>query len=296
MTGIEWLNRNSLRSFPIREDANTVSLNTLWTLPTGVLADIFITGPGLEKGVYLSSVCITQQIISVSFANSNGTTIATASAVSGVDNSYSRFPLQSIQVGVSGSVSFGDILEPVNFATLPLGIHLFSSNCQLETRTLMDTGIPPVYALSTISPGLFQGTVSINTNTGFIVMESQGTDNNDPISIFTFSLNSPAVFLSPCENPSTPCECPSTPIYFLNNVPPDANGLITIELILLSGEIIPLLINPSTLAFSILATGDSLCQKPQMPDQWGRLPGPAGNYITDKNPIIPYPGGPGPTI
>lgn len=281
INALEWLNRNCLRSFPLAEDGYHRSINTQWDLPNELIADSFLVIP--SGRVVLGSVTVTERIISVTLARPDGTTLAIAMAVLGRDSSFSRVAVQAMVPGVSGFLSFGSIMEPEAFASLPQGSHLFR-DAYLENRTVINSGDFPLTSISGLGYGdPMTGVMELRTAGDMLVGVSVGEDEGDPLYMMTLSLIKPENYLSPCEEKPTPCACLKTPIRFLNSVPPDDEGNITIEVVDDKGNVIPMGVHG--LAFSILTTGDLLCTKPAMPDAIGRLP---VNYDLDKDPITAY--------
>ena len=287
MDNLEWLTRNSLRSFPVVEDAHSVSLNTGWKLPDFLIADALILVESEPAGVYVQSVTISSMIIAVVLGSvQTGRALGTVSTIRGQDDEFARKPIAPLIPGVSGFVTFGSALSDERFRELQdhVGMHLFPTSVVLEGRSVMNVGPFPVRSIGR-SISMLSGAVSISTNSAMTFQISQGVHNGDPMQIVTMALANPGAFLSPCENPTTQCECPTVPIGSINGVLPDGSGVIHLELVDASGNVYAMA--PSVLSFLLTRTGDSLCNRPAMPDAYGRLPLPSG-YSSDEKPITPY--------
>src|SRR4051812_37416931 len=104
---LEWLTRNSLRSFPLREDVPLVSDRGL-TIPNDIIVDAFITTIGSTTSVALHCLCITARLVTVILADaSTGATIGSATVLATEGHQYLQVPVQSPSGGVIGSITFG---------------------------------------------------------------------------------------------------------------------------------------------------------------------------------------------
>lgn len=281
-----WLNRNSLRAYPIRENAFRESFSTGWLLPDHLLADAFLIIPEDGDSVYVSSVTISRMILSVCFSSViSGAVLGSVSAVAGVDRAYAQKQVSPLSDGVSGYVAFGSILDTLSFDHLPLGQHLFDSSVRLETRSVIATGPFPVKSLSAHGRKTIGGSVTLDPGSSMVVSTSTDVDDGDPITYITVGLAIPEEFLSPCETPTSNCQCPSVPITSINGVVGDIDGNITIELLDENASIT--LMSESVLNFILTRTGES-CSRPVMPDEYGRLADSTGDYTHDIKPITPY--------
>lgn len=284
-----WLGRNCVRNYPLREDAPRLALNTSWELNNRILADVFVVAPELEDGVYVSSVTVTRRIISVTFSSTkDDRALGCASAIYGVDEPFARKPLQALEPGVSGTVTFGTILAADFFEDpgLVTGMHLFPSTSLLEARACLSTGPFPVQGLSINGLPKLNGSVELQTNDQLFITRTDGVEGGEPVTYLTLDLVNPASFLSPCEVPTSPCQCSKIPIQNINGVVGDENGAITIEIVDENGAIT--LLGTSLLNFRMLRTGNVVCERPPMPDEYGRLPDGTGNYAWDTKPITDY--------
>lgn len=283
----EWLTRNTLRSFPLIEDVRAVATNTGWTLPNFLLADISLIVPEAEHGLYVSAVTITPRIISIIIASVlTGKSVALATSTRDISPVYERVEVRPLADGVSGTVTFGSALEDENFAQLQQhqGLHSFDIGVKLETKAYLDTGLFPVRSLSIFNAPQISGSVSLKAGERLTIDASVGDDNGDPLTFLVLNLVDPTAFLSPCESGTTPCECPVTPIYTINGVTGDVDHRITIEIVDEDGNVY--LLAPGILSFTIIKDGTTLCERPVMPDAYGRLPNSAGAYFEDAPPPL----------
>lgn len=288
MKNHEWLARNSLRSFPVREGSNIIAINSGWTLIPSLLVDVdvFADMPG-DFVLCLQSVTITRSICSITIGNaSSGQSLGYASFVVGVHKPYSQIKMEPLADGVSGFVSFGPAMLAEEYSKMPTGIHTFETSALLESRCGISIGSFPIKTIGARGLDGMSGEVSITLDDAVSVSVSEGEDDGDPISLVSLSLKKPSDFLSPCEEKTTQCDCDSIPIETINGVSGDVEGKITIEIEDESGNLY--LIGSHTLLFEIIRTGRSLCSKADVPDSYGRLLGPSGSYDDDLPPTNEY--------
>lgn len=85
--GLQWLNNNAVRSYPISEDASGKDISGGYTLPDDFIVDLTISVPDLESGLYkLTNFCITHvhvfsggTVVNIGYDNSDG-------SVAGISN------------------------------------------------------------------------------------------------------------------------------------------------------------------------------------------------------------------
>lgn len=288
MKNHEWLTRNSLRAFPVREGGRIIASNSGWSLDPSLIVDasIFSDIPG-DVRFCLQSVTVTKAICSVVIGDAvSGSSLGYVNFVSGADNPFSQKPLVPFGEGFSGFISFGPAVLPENYTRLPQGIHEFGNTALLEARCGMSIGPFPVKTMRVSGFEEIRDNVIFQHGDALKFTLSDGEHEGDPMKLILLSLVNPSQFLSPCENKTTPCECKSPPISFINGVGGDEDGRVTIELVDENGNIF--LLGQSTLQFSIVQTAEELCSRQLVPDQYGRLPGPSGNYAEDLPPINGY--------
>lgn len=288
MKNHEWLTRNSLRSFPVREGGKIIASNSGWSLDPALIVDasVFSDIPG-DVQFCLQSVTVTRTICSVVIGDAvSGNSLGYARFISGTDKPFSQKPIIPFDEGFSGFISFGPAVLPRSYPNLPQGIHEFGNAAPLEARCGMSMGPFPIKTMRVSGFEEIQNNVIFQSGDALRFSLSDGEHEGDPMKLILFYLANPSMFLSPCENKTTPCECKSPPISLINGVGGDEEGKITIELVDENGNIF--LLGQSTLQFSIVQTAEELCSKQPVPDRYGRLPGPSGIYEEDLPPTNGY--------
>lgn len=283
----EWLARNSIRSFPVREGAIVVSSSSGWSLAPGLIVDAKFTSD-LSEGTsfFLHSVTVSPRICSIVIGDSTtGDSLGCAAFVRGVNGVAMPIPIRPVVDGFAGFVTFGPAMLDEMFDSIPKGMHMFGPDTLFEARCGISIGSMPVRSLATPS-GSAGGSITVVTNDSLFLSVSRGEDDGDPVDMIQLSLVDPVKFLSPCEGKTSPCECRSIPISSVNGVAGDADGVITLELEDENGNIY--LLGKSSLQVSILRSAQALCSKVKTPDQYGRLPGPSGSYDSDAKPVSSY--------
>lgn len=274
INNIEWLSRNALRSYPI------VSVDT--DIPDDVLVDAFIVVESAPQGVYVSSFSFTSKIASVVFSDvETNAPLGAAMAILGETKPFENVEITPIASNVSGRVAFGPAIErdQVSRSESFFGAKPLSNIHKLEARAVLETGKPPVAAVSVLEFSDRKMTGDITLSLGSDLLAS--VNGSDVI----FSLKDPSRYVSRCETSGSACGCPQTPIITINGVPPDNNGNITIEIIDSKNKSsivkIPAL---SLLQFSVLRAQVDLCSMPSVPDGDGRL----YPFTTDRTPSQAY--------
>ena len=284
ITNHEWLTRNELRSYPVREDAPVVSLKG-WELDPSLIVDLMIVGDHAPTDVCLQSITVTPSICSVVLGDATtGESLASATAVIGSELDVDLIPLID---GIGGSLSFGKGLMPDRYLEVPRGIHEFGAETLIESRCVLLCGAMPVSGL--VSPSgesIIRGDIVVSLGQSLDAQIVRSEQDGDPFDQVTLSLKNLSDFISPCEEKSSPCECAGVPISTINGVPGNESGIITIEIEDENGSIY--LVGPHVIALLLTAVQNSLCQELEEPDVWGRIKGASGQYSDDVLPITPY--------
>lgn len=284
ITNHEWLTRNSLRSYPVREDSNSVS-DRGWKLPDSLVADIMISGDHQAERVCIQSVTIGSRLVSVVIGDpDSGDSLAVATAMRGAPVDVALTP---IAAGVGGFISFGDALLSGGLDTAPTGIHHFASRAIIESRCSLLSGPMPVTGMVIDGVPLpVRGNVPVSKNQAVKFTVQEVEVDGEIVTQVTIGLTSPSDFLSPCEEKTTTCGCRSVPVATINGVSPDENGVIYLELQDENGSITQL--GSSTLALLIAMTRDTICSKQEEPDEYGRIKGGGQEYSNDSTPLTEY--------
>lgn len=282
ITNHEWLVRNSLRSYPVTEDANAVS-NLGWALDPALITDIIIVGDRSGGVACVQSVLVTPGACSVVIGDQeSGESLCVASVPSGFVGAVSLVPVGD---GIAGSISFGPAMLLERHSTIPRGLHRFDG-ATIEARCVVFHGAMPVTSLSVPYGVKNRGDVLIEPGDGLTIVAEIGEDDGDPETRFIFSLKNPSGFLSPCEEKSTPCGCLGVPIKTINGVPGNDDGIIFIEIEDANGAVS--LLSSNTLSLLIARPADSFCSKAEEPDVYGRIKSPSGDFSLDDKPETDY--------
>jgi hypothetical protein len=141
---LEWLNANSLRNYPFKEDASLVPVDAGGNpipdlqLPNYLLVDFVMMMPStLMVDVYLSQLAKVGNLLTFIFANTGGTIIATLAVDYSVHQTYNSYEI--VGVGgyndVRGKVVLGD-LRDLN-ADLAEGLYTFQlAGAKFESTTV----------------------------------------------------------------------------------------------------------------------------------------------------------------
>jgi hypothetical protein len=281
-----WLTRNSLRSFPVREGAQVIASNSGWKLDPSLIVDVSIFSdlPG-DPLFCIQSVTVTRAICSVVIGN----------AVDGRSLGFTSFTLGSSLLsakitpfvdGVSGFVCCGPAMLAENYKMIPTGIHDFGSAAILESRCGISIGNFPIKSIRSAGGAPLYRDVTIETGSSLLIDESAEEGDDGLVTRLTLSLEKPASFLSPCEEPLSICDCPSVPIQTINGISGNEDGIIFIEIQDENGSIY--LLDQNTLSFLITGSGIQLCSRTPVPDEYGRLPDASGLYDKDLPPSSDY--------
>lgn len=267
----EWLSRNSVRSYPIRQDAPRTA-SSGFSIPDSLLADVFLCVDNEPNGICISSVCITPAIVTVVFASvTSGESVAMASAFPGRDEALRRKEVHSISSGVSGYVVFGSFLDEEfsDVVSSFSGTNRFDRSCVLETRCVVDVPKFPVASLrASSSLETISGDATMSFGGNLVAAITSGTDlDSEELTYVTISLEDPAQFAPVCAEAPDQSLCGSYPILSINDVVPDINGNITVEFVGFTSEQIA-----SVMKASLLLTGSAFCSKPALPNDSGQLP------------------------
>lgn len=280
----EWLLRNGLRSYPLREDSVVTAANTGWKLPPSLIADLMISGDHAASAVCLQSVTITQSICSIVVGDSaTGQSLAVASTTKGT---MGDVPLQPLTDGVAGFMSFGSAMLDEFYRRLPRGFHSFEAGALMESRCVLLSGPMPVTGIVGPVGSVFRGDIKINHSGALLATISNDEENGTPVQRVTLSLANPLSMLSPCEEKTSVCGCSSAPIRTINGVPGNESSIITIEIEDKDGSIY--LLGTNTLSFLLTRPGGTFCLKAEEPDLYGRIKKGSDSYEDDDVPVTAY--------
>lgn len=266
----EWLNRNSLRSFPV-SDGMSLLLDNGGELPNSVLVDMFVVaslpGPGR---LYVSTVCFTLTTVTVVVADvDTGASIGYATGLLGHTPPNSSVAIQSPSGFGSGSVTFGDILNTSShhdYGTF-IGSHRQPVNRTLDRRCFIYTGRPMIERMKVDhQDGEVIGNATISLGNEIQAYVSEIEINGVKETQVELSLISPEEFLPACYPRFTSplCFCDRPTIVTINGVPRDEDGDLGIDIVFSSGVVGGIIDNKSdenSIELALERQGDEVCFK-----------------------------------
>jgi hypothetical protein len=271
-THLEWLNRNSLRSYPIREDQGIIASDG-FEMPYDLLVDVKISTPYEMESVGVLSVFITTKIISINFCDQDSVPIATSVFPIGDEFVYGSVGLSPLVDGVAGSAVCGPCAYTDRSSQLMAGHHVFSTPCWLEKTTCMGLWEFPIKSISAGGFSKLNGSASLTFSGDIRSTLSKGLDaSNRPSTFVMLELQNQENYLSKCESVQSVFECGKTPIMSINGVSPDSSGRIFLNFVGFDD----VMSSGGTILVSKTATADELCDqstRPVIPDECGYLPG-----------------------
>lgn len=274
----EWLNRNSLRNFPIQEDAGT-------SFPRDVIADarvLKMTG-AVDEPVYLRAVWVSKVIVTLLIGTESAILGSAIFRRGGGSTSASLSPMAP---GITGSISCGTAFSADAAFPLSEGIHDMGNSLPLEARcvTTVEGGLP-LFSVGSMSGERLSGNVTIRESGDLAVTTEDVVDGDGlPASNVILSLNNLPTYASPCELVSDPAACDG-PIYKINTVTPNLSGLINLEFVGFSA------VTTQTPAILPVVLGDpqATCVRPPVPASDGSMEGDNDTGFTFADAVSPLP-------
>jgi hypothetical protein len=136
----EWLNQNSYRAYPLREDTSQVSTDGTETLlPTYLFVDFILTVPGdASFSAHIGELAFVGGFLTCLFVDADGTTICTLTVNTNVHTRYQAYELtgQGAYEDARGKAVLGDLTQLRN--DIPDGVYTFTDT-MLETTTIRPT-------------------------------------------------------------------------------------------------------------------------------------------------------------
>ena len=267
----EWLSRNNLRSFPIKENSPRIA-SSGFDIPNNLIVDAFIFAENETDGVCLSAICITSKLLTVVLSSvSSGKTLATASILSTTSASQRSIALNPVSSGVAGTITFGSFFDSdfSKFSNKYQGTNSFGLSCVLETRcTIGLTSFPIKSIRANRFPNKISGNVTIETPSGISIAETYGTDSDgEKLTFLTFSLDNPESFIPTCYETINKSLCLRPPILSINTAVPDSNGNINVVFDGITSSLFS-----NVLEAYYLVPKKNLCPDIPLPDSDGKLP------------------------
>ena len=265
----DWINRNSLRSFPIQENADVAG-----ELPCDIIADmrLLLFNGNVNESVFILSVFVSTSIVTVVIGTS---TQALGSVTFKKNAGLSTSQIKPMISGVTGSISCGTaFLNEVDIFPLANGLYNFGTKLPVETRcvTLIKDWLP-VKSIKSFGGSAISGSgVEIQTF-GSITSESEKYVDSSGLNAtrITLSIKPGDLhnYISTClKKAIAEAKC-AKPIYKINSVSPNSDGTIFIEFIGFQDHII---VPPTTVTLTVVGNLNEVCVRPVMPNDQGLLP------------------------
>lgn len=280
-THLEWLNRNSLRSYPIREN-QVLTASDGFELPYDLLVDIKVSTPFSVDSIGVQSVFITPRIISINFCDQDLSSIATVVFPIGDQFVYDDVPLNPLVDGIAGSATCGPCVYTQSASSLMPGHHLFTTPCWLEKTTCLGLWEFPVKSIKANTFEELNGNTNLVFSGDITSSVSRGLDpSNRPSTFVVLELNNQQNYLSKCNQVQNAFECGKTPVITINGVSPDSSGNMILNFVGFD----EVTASGSTVLVSKTGTASELCAQEsriQVADSCGYLPGnaPSSDPIT----------------
>lgn len=145
---LEWLNQNSLRSYPFREDTSLADDSGLSTLPNELIVDFVMVAPSdLDLELQLKSLLFGSDLLSMSFCDATGSTVTSVSVSldSHSENDGYKISGQGEYEDAAGRITLGNLTELSNL--LPEGSYSFGLGSAVLEQTVVRPDIRGVRAL-----------------------------------------------------------------------------------------------------------------------------------------------------
>ena len=145
---MEWLNQNSLRSYPFREDTLLQDVSGLITLPNSLVVDFVMVAPAdTDLELRLKSVLYGTDLLSLSFVDAAGAMVTSVavSLDSHSENDGYALSGQGDYEDAVGRITFGDLSELSD--VMPEGSYSFADGTALLEATVVRPDIRGVRAL-----------------------------------------------------------------------------------------------------------------------------------------------------
>lgn len=290
----DWLNRNSLRSYPIVDGVNLLASDGTG-IPRGILVDALLwVARGSEVIPYVKSMSFTRMTVTVVIADAeSGDTLCYATAVIGVTPENGSVSVESPDGGASGHLVFGPELSAktrADFSDL-LGTHTFPVGARLESRCFLLTGKPMVKQLKvSLQDFELSGDVTLLSGVDGVLEVSEDEVAGDQVErVIEFRLKTPEAFLPDCypTNSNLDCFCDGDPIETINGIP-GSPGDYGVDIVFGNGLSGVVTAEQPEYLVALLVEGEykDIClESPVIPDSFGRL-GP--EFSNDCPPRIGY--------
>jgi hypothetical protein len=247
----DWLVRNAQRKYPIEDAASAVSDGGAY-LPEDVIVDMNVWTPEFEltegtvQFLYISSVIITEHLVSLTILGASAATISPGTAYHPGPGSpftpiaaltiekpvipYKNYPLDAFQTGVMGWVAFGGGVNREEFSMLfsnPTQSLLVPKAARFYTTPAV-TGISSSSGFTTAA-----GDVLVQVDPPFTTEIRNVTYNGETREALIIGLEQSVdvmeAFAGPCGKRPESGSCGKDPILSIAGVTPDCSGNIVIN-------------------------------------------------------------------
>jgi len=220
VNNLDFLNLNSLRNYPIKENCSRLDTSTVLTIPNDLIVDIQLAASSaVDLRCYIASLTNLTTSIIITVADHDDLVIGTFSITKSTATKYGEYLLDPTAdyIGAAGRLVIGD-LTGIN--KQPIGIYSFAfANTELETRTIIPSvkGINRMLFVNADGKSFSQTAnvkIVARTNVRFSYDEAHGV-----------------IILDAGENIglNTKCEEVAPCIQTINSVPPDFAGNFTLD-------------------------------------------------------------------
>lgn len=217
MNNLDFLNQNSLRSYPIREDLSQKSVDSLFTIPNNFMVDLMLcTGAAITTRFYISKVSNFPEQIVVEICDDTSVVAGTFSVPSTQAKYTSVYFVPTPAYATArGKLTIGFLNT---MASSPIGIYTFLIGAtELEMRTVIPA-LPGVNSLT------FTDTNGANISlTGDVQIKARSN--------LRFRYNSGTVYMDAGNGLglNNTCQDGTIPITSINGVAPDSDGNFTLS-------------------------------------------------------------------
>lgn len=216
---LDFLNLNSLRSYPVKEVVSRVSTNSGLTIPNDFIVDFVLAASSdISKRYYISALANFDDNITIEIADETDSLVGTFYITTASHTKYAVYRMNpsAAFVGANGAIVVNRL---DSLKTLPSGLFLFTlATTEFETRTI----VPALKGLSRLIFRNADGSEHILT--GDVVVEARTN--------LKFKLGNTAntVILDAGNNIGLNVVCAEDNcIKTINSIPPDVAGNFTLD-------------------------------------------------------------------
>jgi len=217
MENLDFLNLNSLRSFPVKEGVSCVSNNGMFTIPPDFMVDLLLTVTAtVDVRFYISEIVNLAESVTVKISDSNGVAAGFFFIPTAEHTLYKNYTFSPTQ-NYTGSGGRLTVAYLKTIKTLPTGTASFSlASSELESRVTIPctAGISKITAIDELGNNF--------SLTGEVTLVARSN--------LRFRQSGNSIFLDAGNGLGLNVDCTnnSPNITTINGVGPDGNGNITL--------------------------------------------------------------------